>query len=300
MNKHYINGSFVDNDHALISVNDLGLARGLAVCDIFRTYRKRPFHLTDNLNRLEFSAQKLALKMPEEKHRIAEIIDKLLDSFDGDEALIRTIVTGGMSSHRFMPEGNETLIISALTLVSFPEEMYLKGVSVCTTTFERPFPQCKTLFYASAPQAIIEGKKYDAFEAIYLNRQGEILEGLTSNFFAFIDGKLITSSDENVLCGITREVVLRVAKNHFPIERRPIPYHELKRMDEAFITSCTKEILPVTQMDGFEIGKGSVGPQTKRLMELFRKYTKLESRPPLLITRHEGALKHQNSSSFVH
>lgn len=289
MSLHYINGSFCDDTHAVIPVNDLGLTRGIAVGDIFRTYRKRPFHLYDHFKRLEFSVHQLTLNMPASLDHVADIIDTLLDAFEGEEALIRTLVTGGKSAHRLFPEGSESLIISALPLITFPQEMYQKGVSVCTTRFERPLPQCKTLFYATAPQAIQAGKKYDAFEALYLNQHNEILEGLTSNFFAFIDGKLVTSSDENLLYGITRAVALRVAEGHFPIERRPLPYASLKQMDEAFITSCTKEILPVTHIDGIEIGNGSVGPNTQKLITLFREYTKLESHPPLHIPRHEGA-----------
>ena len=283
---HYINGSFVDDDHAMISISDLGLTRGLGGCDILCTYRKKPFHLQDHLKRLEFSVNEFGLKMPEDTQTIVEIIDLLLKDFAEDEACIRTMVTGGISSHRFIPDRKASLMISALPIISFPKEYYLKGASACTTSFERPFPQCKTLFYAPALRAIREGEKYGALEALYLNQKKEILEGLTSNFFAFFGETLVTSSDNHILCGITREVILRITEGHFPVEMRPIPYADLMRMDEAFITSCTKEILPVTQVDGIEIGSGFVGSQTKRLMKLFRAYTLKKDWPLLNIPRH--------------
>ena len=288
MSTHYINGSFVNDDHALISISDLGLTRGLGVCDILRTYRKKPFHLQDHLKRLKFSVHELGLNMPEDTQTIAGIIDQLLETFPEDELCIRTMITGGISAHRFMPDRKASLMISALPMISFSKEYYSNGASACTTGFERPFPQCKTLFYAPALRAIRDGEKYGALEALYLNQKREFLEGLTSNFFAFFGNTLVTSSDNHILCGITREVVLRVAEGHFPVEMRTIPYAELKEMDEAFITSCTKEILPVTQIDGVEIGSGFVGSNTQKLMELFRAYTLKKDWPLLNIPLHQS------------
>ncbi len=297
MSCHYINGSFVDDENALISISDLGLTRGLGVSDVFRTYNKTPFHLKDHLSRLHFSAIEMGLEMPKDLDAIEEIIIQLLKSFPEDEACIKTMITGGMSPHRFLPEGGSSLIISALPLITFSEELYLNGASACTTIFERPLPQCKSLFYASAVKAMREGQKFNALEAILLNRNQELLEGLTSNFFGFLRDTLVTSSDEHVLSGITREIVLRLATEHFPLEMRPLHYSELPLLDEAFLTSCNKEVLPVTQIDGRTIGDGRVGPRTKQLMKLFRGYTQSAQWPPLSIKHHEKRI--HEKSSFV-
>jgi branched-chain amino acid aminotransferase len=131
---------------------------------------------------------------------------------------------------------------------------------------------------------------YNAHEALYLNAKEEILEATTSNFFAIKNGTLYTCTSEEVLVGITREVVLKLTTPHFPLETRALHYSEINEIDEAFITASNKEVMPVVRIDSIQVGDGKVGPKTKQIMELFRNYTQESDWPPLNIPRYSTAL----------
>jgi branched-subunit amino acid aminotransferase/4-amino-4-deoxychorismate lyase len=105
---------------------------------------------------------------------------------------------------------------------------------------------------------------------LYTN-QGEITECPRNNFFVFRDGSLITPADK-ILPGITRKVVIQLAAGEFPVEERCLTITELEECQEAFITSTSKEILPVTQIDDQILGSGNVGELTERMMTLFQHY----------------------------
>jgi len=113
-----------------------------------------------------------------------------------------------------------------------------------------------------------------AVEAIYRTADDRITEGTRANFFILRDNRLITPQTD-VLGGITRDVVLEIAGDDFEVVEAPLFYADLATCDEAFLTSSTKEILPVTQIDDITIGQGQPGPNTRKLIELFSAYIKL-------------------------
>ena len=120
--------------------------------------------------------------------------------------------------------------------------------------------------------------------------RNEILEATTSNFFGFKDGVLYTCCSEEVLIGITREVVRNLAAPYFPLETRALRYEEVPELEEAFITASNKEVMPVVQIDSMKIGNGQVGPKTRLIMELFRSYTQSSEWPQLNIPRYESGI----------
>mgnify|MGYP003423275879 CR=1 FL=1 len=97
---------------------------------------------------------------------------------------------------------------------------------------------------------------------------GAILEGLSSNFFAVLDGQLRTEEDR-VLLGVTRSLVLEAAQGLVPVERRAVGIGDLPRLAEAFVTSVSREVLPIVQIDGRPVGDGQVGPTTRRVVDGF-------------------------------
>lgn len=281
----YINGKFVAKDEAKVHISDLGLTRGYGLFDYLRTYSGRLFHLDDHLDRLHFSMHHLDLRITDD---IKPIIQHLLEKRPYDEIGMKIIVTGGNSRNGLMPEGSPNLIISVDEAKVFDFSCYSKGVGVITSTIGRTFPQVKSLNYMGSILTLSGSR---ASEVLYLNSIGEVLEGATSNFFAIKGDTLITSSSEEVLFGITREIVLHLAKDDFKIEKRNLATHELSDMDEAFITSSTREIMPVVQIDQMQIGEGEVGPKTKRLKDAFTAYTERDSWPYLGISRHCAPLQ---------
>ena len=101
--------------------------------------------------------------------------------------------------------------------------------------------------------------------------EGCVLEATTSNFFVIKNNKLITPQ-QNILFGTTRNLVIKLSKKHFDFEERDLSVEELKGISEAFITATNKEIIPVVNVDGKRVGNGSVGPNTKKIMGIFRNY----------------------------
>ena len=183
---------------------------------------------------------------------------------------IRIILTCGYAD-KIPLSAEPNLIIVTEDLPDYPEEIYKNGVKIISINYQREFPKIKSLNYLN--EFLIEPlkKEKNAFDVLYHSGHG-ITECPRSNFFVFKDGTLITPS-ENILHGITRRIVLQLAKDYFKIEERAISLSEIKDIDEAFITSTTKGIVPVSQIDDIKIGSGTPGVQTKRIMKLFHNYT---------------------------
>ncbi|MGL5263808.1 MAG: aminotransferase class IV [Candidatus Rhabdochlamydia sp.] len=282
---YYINGNYVPETEAKLSVFDLSILRGFGVFDYLRTYNKRPFHLWDHLERLNYSANNLGLKIPCSLAEIAKIIDSLIALNQLQEAGIKVIVTGGVSTDQFTPQ-KASLIVLAYPLVKYPSTFYTKGISTITTSLTRNFPTLKTTQYTPAIVTLKTHINHKAEEAIYLNQIQELLEATTSNFFCFKKNTLYSCNSDEILLGITREIVLKLASSRFPIQLIPINYKELPLVDEAFVTASNKEIMPVVQIDHHRIGTGEVGPRTKELIQAFREYTEQSEWETLAISRH--------------
>jgi branched-chain amino acid aminotransferase len=283
---YFINGSYVQEKEAKISVLDLGLLRGYGVFDYLRTYGGKPFHLWDHLQRLQYSASEIGLDLPYSLKEISEIIDHILVSNKLKEAGIKIIVTGGISSDQFTPQQQSTLVIFAYPLATYPKHCYTEGIPVITTQLARSLPFCKTTQYIPGIVALQKGDK-NALEALYLNDRNEILEGTTSNFFGIKNDTLYTCCSDAVLTGITREVVLNLAEKHFPIRLERIHYEEVETLSEAFLTASNKEVMPITKINSQPIGSGTVGPVTQKIMDLFVKYTQQDQWPMLQISRYQ-------------
>jgi branched-chain amino acid aminotransferase len=283
----YVNGKYLPADQAKISVLDLGLLRGYGVFDYLRTYRGQPFHLKDHLFRLNYSAQQIGLHLPHSMEEIESIVMRLLQQNNSPESSIKIVLTGGVSEDQMLPHKEPTLTIFVYPFTPFPGHYYTEGIKAITTRLHRILPSVKTTQYIPAILALQKGRLHNAQEALYLNERSELLEATTSNFFAFDQkGNLLTPHSEEILFGITREVLIQIASAHFPLQMRPIAYAEIPDFEEAFLTSSNKEVMPLIQIDNHLIGNGTVGEKTKQLMRLFAEYTQKASYPPLHISRY--------------
>ncbi len=271
----YLNGKFVPEEEAKISVLDLGFVRGFGVFDFLRTYNGRPFKLEEHLKRLKNSAQQIALKVPWTTREISRLVYETLKRNALPEANIKIVVTGGLSPDQITPGNKPTLAIMVYPPAVYPPAYYTEGIKVVTVPFSRSFSGAKTINYIPAIIAMDKARQEKAVEALYLSPKKEILEGTTTSFFVFKGDTLFTAK-KDVLPGITQQVILSLAKKEFPIKLRSIKYSELKKIDEAFICASNKEVMPVVQIDGIKVGDGKVGKNTKRIMALFKDYTQRE------------------------
>ena len=274
---YYVNGHYVNKDEARISVLDLGLLRGFGAFEYLRTYGGRPFHLEEHWLRLQYSVDQLGLELPLNFKELTQILLNLKEMNHLEEASFKIVITGGISDNQFLPHQAPSLIVLAYPFKPYPANYYSQGIHALTTPLARSLPTSKTTQYTPA---IVTLQKSGAQEALYLNARGEVLEGATSNFFAFHGDVLYTCDSEEILFGITREVMLHLASPHFSIVRRALC---VPQIEEAFITASNKEIMPVSRIDEKFV---SVGARTQKLMQLFEAYTQQEVHPPLHIARY--------------
>src|SRR3989344_7931158 len=268
----YFNGQIKTLDKIRISPYDLGFIRGYGVFDVMRTQNGKSLLLNEHWQRFQNSAKTLNLKIPLGKNEYQGFVKKLLKLNNFSETLIRTILTGGISKDAFSSSGRETFLILAERFKSLNKEIYEKGISAVTLNFCRELPEIKTTNYLEAIRCQNLKNRRKAFEIIYV-KNGEVLEASTSNIFIFKKNVLITPKDK-ILFGITRNLIIKLAKNLFRIEERKISEKELFNASEVFLTATNKNIVPVVKIDDKKINNGKVGKNAKILMNKLSEFLK--------------------------
>lgn len=281
---YYVNGAFAPASEATVAAGDLGLVRGYGVFDVLRTYNRVPFALRQHLERLQRSAQQINLSLPASLDGLEEIVQATLARNAAvqpeSDVTIRLIVTGGASAGFMLPDGPSSLLILLAPVRGVPPQHYTDGAALITAQIPRFMPTVKSINYIGAILGQQRARAAGAVEALYCTGEGVLSECTTSNFFVVQGGKLITPG-EDVLAGITRNITLELAGDIMDVELRPIHLAELRTVDEAFITSTTKEIMPVVRVDEIRIGEGRPGPYTQRLAALFRTFSHQPSNQPV-------------------
>lgn len=279
MSIFYVNGAYLPEEDAKISVRDLAVLRGFGAFDYLRTYGQHPFRLAKNLARLRRSCEILELSYPWSDEQLRDIVLETLkrniELGESEEYSIRLVVSGGISPSNITPEGEPTLIVLVQPFTPLPSEIYTTGAKIITVALSRLYPDAKSTLYTPAILGQRRAKEQGAVEALYTDDAGNILEATTSNIFAFFGNTLVTPPTSNqILPGITRMTTLEIADAHFDVQVRDLPYADLLNADEVFITSANKEVLPIVQIDDAKIGDGFVGEGTQQLMASFRDITR--------------------------
>jgi branched-chain amino acid aminotransferase len=273
MSIFYIKGEYLSEADATLPARDLSILRGYGAFDYLRTYGGHPFRLQKNIDRLRRSCEILELDLRWSDEELYEIAMETLRRNQAEEQReysIRFVVTGGISKNNITPDGESSLMVLIQPFNAFPRDYHEKGVKIISTDIQRIFPNAKSTLYTSAIIAQKRAREQEAMEALYLDN-GNVLEATTSNIFAFHGHTVITPpTGKNILPGVTRLTVLELIEPHFDVQERDLPYAELIKADEVFITSANKQVMPVRQIDEHSIGDGTVGEGTKQLMALFQ------------------------------
>lgn len=273
----YFNGKIVSADCALIHPNDLGVLRGYGVFDVLKTVNSKIFLFDEHFKRLNDSANYLGVKLPVNKTEIGEIIKKLIVKnkiSGGRQASIRIVLTGGRSADAMCFDCEKpSFYILVSEFKPLKPDLFKNGIKLVTVNRGRDIAETKTTNYIVAVKNINKRQKKEKFFEILYVSNGIVLEASTSNFFVFIGDKLITPKD-NILKGITRNLVIKLAGKEFEVEERELRADELNSAKEAFIAATNKDIVPVVQIDAQKIGDGKPGKNTKRLMEMFEELVK--------------------------
>jgi branched-subunit amino acid aminotransferase/4-amino-4-deoxychorismate lyase len=261
-----INGDITRAEDARVNILTPALLDSFGVYESIRVEQSVPFHLEAHLQRLANSAALLDLTLPAPPEVIQSWVQPLLAQNGVTMCQLRIVALGSSA-------GNGPLC----TL--WPQEtpcrspaLYQEGVSVITVEGMRYLPQVKSLNTLLNFLARREARRQGVHEALL--RSGDVVsEGASSNFFVGKGGRLLTAPGEIVLPGVTRALVLQLAQeSSVPTEERRLHLSERATWDEAFITSTSRKVLPVTCIDGQPVGDGQPGLVTRHLMDLFATY----------------------------
>ncbi len=264
----YVGGKWVHPHEATLSINDIAVLRGYSVFESLRTYDWHPFHLDEHLLRLYRSAVMIEMEIPWSSEQIANVVREVIARNAYRHAAIRLLITGGESEDGILPSGKPTLAVLITPLDERDMGRFARGYKLITTSLQRVSPEAKTANYVAAVRALKDAARRNADDALFVNEQGHVLEATRSNFFVFRGDTLVTPR-EGILIGVTRNVVLELAQGSFAIEERPILLEELPLAEEAFVTSSSREITPVVQIDDLTIGDGKPGLRTFELEQRF-------------------------------
>jgi branched-chain amino acid aminotransferase len=266
---YYVDGKFVPASEAVIPVDDLAIMRGFGVFDLLRALNGKPLFLKEHITRLEESARRLGIEMPCPRQELIEVVMESLHRNSFQESNIRIVITGGSSPDFITPQGRPRLLVLVTRAPELPTRWYTDGVKIITFISERSIPGAKSIDYVPATIALGRARDQDAVEAVYVDRNGNVREGTTSNLFALFSGTLVTPG-KGMLSGVTRQAVLNLAAKMGPVDLRELSLAELLTADEVFITGTNKMIVPVVQVDDRIIGDGRPGRHTQNLMNAFR------------------------------
>jgi D-alanine transaminase/branched-chain amino acid aminotransferase len=262
----FINNDIVPASQAALQVSDLAIQRGYGIFDFFKTLDHKPVFMDEHLDRFYHSAEQMRLDPGMDREQLKDVIGDLLMKNDMPDAGVKITLTGGYS-----PDGysitRPNLIITQQALKLPAREVFKQGLRLISYPHQRQMPQVKSLDYLMAIwlQPLIKEKGAD--DVLY-QYNGLVSECPRSNFFIVTaDDTVVTSTQP--LKGIIRMKTLEIARKQFKVEERELRLEEVYQAKEAFITSTTKHILPVVQLDGKAIGDGEPGNVTTMLnMEL--------------------------------
>jgi branched-subunit amino acid aminotransferase/4-amino-4-deoxychorismate lyase len=205
-----------------------------------------------------------------------------------DRAAVRRALGTALANARY-PESRvrltfapPRLFIAVEAFAPLPEKLYEDGVACVTLELQRDNPHAKDTRFIAAAQDAYARLPEGVEEGLLVAGDGAVLEGLSSNFFAIREGVLRTEEDR-ALAGVTRSLAIEVAQPLLPLERVAVQRDELPLLNEAFITSVSREVLPVVRIDGRPVGDGRVGPRTRAIMQAFAALVARE-RESLLMT----------------
>ena len=263
----FINDQFLSATEGSLHVSDLSIQRGYALFDYLKVVNGVPLYVEDHLDRLFHSAQQLHLPLTQTREALKDIIRQLMERNNLPQSGIRITLTGGYS-----PDGYSVaapnLIIGQSPLQLPTAEAVQRGIKLMAQLHQRQLPHVKTTDYVMAIWLQPKLKEAGADDILYYNANS-ITECPRANLFMVKEGKLITPA-HNILKGVIRKQVLQLAADILPVEERDISLQELKSAEEVFITSTTKQILPVNQVDDVVLFKKGPGRITAQLLHLLQ------------------------------
>ena len=269
----YFNGRFTTTDERVLGVEDRGFQFGDAVYEVFKFLGKRPILMLDHFHRLERGLHEIDIRNPWDEASFTRMVDELLARTAFREGIVYIQVSRGEGQRtHFYPDNMRPTALAYSRHFVFPDAAKKeRGIHVITTPDLR-WKQCnvKSVNLLANSLAKKKAQRAGAHEALLVG-EGIVREGASASFFVVRRGNLITHPlDEHILPGVVRDRVIGLALTaKIRVDERPLRERELFDLDEAFITSTTMGVMPVTEIDGRVIGNSRRGELTEQLQRLF-------------------------------
>lgn len=277
----YLDGNYVREEEAKISVFDHGVLYGDGVFEGIRVYNGRVFKCEEHINRLYNAAKAIMLEIPMSKEEMTEVLLETCRRNQIKDGYVRLVVTRGKGDLGLNPVSCKVASVFCIagSITLYPDEMYIKGMPIITAVQRRNKativdPQIKSLNYLNNILAKIEANGAGVPEALMLNHDGVVAECTGDNIFIVKDNVIYTPPIYiGILDGITRNTVIELAKElGYEVKESEFTLFNVYSADECFLTGTAAEAIPVTNVDGRIIGNGEAGPVTTRLLEAFKAY----------------------------
>ncbi|MDF9408544.1 branched-chain-amino-acid transaminase [Pelotomaculum isophthalicicum JI] len=281
----YLDGEYLPEERAVVSVFDHGLLYGDGVFEGIRAYNGRVFKLHDHLVRLYESARTIGLDIPLTLEEMQEVVLETLRRNNLRSGYIRLVVTRGKGDLGLDPLKcpRPTVFCITASIRLYPEELYENGLSLITVSTRRNIPvavtpRVKSLNYLNNIYAKMEANLVGVPEAIMLNSEGYVAEATGDNIFIIKNGVLATPPPYiGLLEGVTRNAVMDLARQAgIPVEEKVFTLHDVYNADECFLTGTAAEVIPTVKVDGRVIADGKPGKITWELISAFRELTKVD------------------------
>ena len=277
----YLNGQFLPLADAKVSALDRGFVFGDGVYEIVPVYSRKPFRLAEHLRRLQASLDGIRLANPHDEAEWRALVGRLVGQQGfADQSVCIQVTRGAPGSgqplrdHPFPRDATPTVFMFAQPLITASAELKAAGVCALSAVDNR-WLRCNIKAISLLANILLRQQAVDAecAETVML-RDGFLTEGAASNIFVVKDGVLRAPPPSNLmLTGITYDVVLELAAaNGIPHELRAISEAEVRNADELWMTSSTREIMPIVQLDGAPVGAGVPGPLAQRMDQLYQTF----------------------------
>ena len=284
----YLNGEILPEEAARVGVNDRSILFGDAAYETMRSYGGRFFRFPDHLDRLRHTVQGMGLTLPFDDEAITGGATALLEKNGMPDARLRLTLTGGRheGAIRLARPHPPNLILASFPLPPLDPALTRDGAEVLVSPWrvhsDSPLPRIKTVNRLVHLMAKEEAIGRGAYESLFLDEAGGILEGTATNVFFVLEGALVTPGlDAPLLPGVTRDVVLSLAREAgMTVREETVGLERAKSASEAFLTGSTIELLPVRSLDGARIGDGRPGTVWRDLAERYRAVVARETGTP--------------------
>jgi D-alanine transaminase len=272
----FLNGNYLPMEEATVPVLDRGFIFGDGVYELVPVYSRVAFRLDEHLSRLERSLAETKIRNPYSRTQWRDIIYRLVDAQAYDDQGIYFQVTRGVAKrdHSFPKDAVPTVFMMSNPLVTPPKEVVQKG-AIALSAHDNRWLRCDIKSISLVGNCLLRqlSAEAGAVETI-LFRDGKLTEASASNVFAVKRGVILSPAKSAlILPGITYDVVLELARaNGLPIELRDVAEAEVRGADEIWVTSSSKEVLPIVALDAAPIGDGRPGPVFARMYQLYQEF----------------------------